>query len=122
MVHVNPISVNDHVECYAACNKLSSCKFFTFRNGNECVRMKEKAQNDPQPRHHNPPTPRIVSGSKQDCSTGRKFVYLCHYFMRVNLLVLLTCKVNPGWIFYLFRLWTYKPLATEKKLETRIWW
>ena len=79
----NPILVNDHEKCRAACKKLSSCNFFTFRNGNQCVLMKEKAHDDPKPRDQNL-RHRFVSGSKQDCSKGTKFVYLWLYFIKVN--------------------------------------
>lgn len=65
--------MNDHEECYAACKQVSGCKFFTFRTGNECVLIKEKAQSDPHQRGQNSG---IVSGSIQECSKGRKFFIL----------------------------------------------
>ena len=56
--------VDDHKECNALCKEKAQCKYFTFRNGKDCLLFRT-VQNWNQ-------NPGVVSGSKEECAKGKK--------------------------------------------------
>ena len=43
----NPIRMSTQEECRSTCIAKPACKFFSFRNGNECLLMKTKGNVNP---------------------------------------------------------------------------
>ena len=55
----NPLQMSTPEECRSACIAKPSCKFFSFRNGNECLLMKTKGNVNSNGG--------VISGARENC-------------------------------------------------------
>ena len=55
----NPLQMSTPEECRSACIAKAACKFFSFRNGNDCLLMKTKGNVNSNGG--------VISGTRENC-------------------------------------------------------
>ena len=74
----NPLKKSDPMACYNTCKQKSECKFFVFRNGNECILLKTKTNENPNKG--------VTSGKREDTCPEKSESGKLFSFLKRNLL------------------------------------